>query len=98
MQLHNGKAAGPDGTVAEHLRLAEPVLMKHLAFIYNCIINVVKYLKQFKRGLVISLFKSGKRDWFDANNYYTYICIANTTRKNNIQSTCSPIQQYKISA
>ena len=62
--MNNEKAAGPDGIVAEHIRMAEPVIIDYLLYIFNSIlIRIEKYPILFKKGLLTSLFKG------DTNNY-----------------------------
>ena len=52
-----------------YIRMAEHVIIDYLLYIYIRILKIEKHPAQFKKGLVISLFKGGKRDRFDTNNY-----------------------------
>ena len=79
--MNNMKAAWPDGIVAEHIRIAEPVIINYLIllYIYDCIRTIIieKNPVQFKKGLVISLFKGRTHDSFNTHKcrYKTFTSV-----------------------
>ncbi|XP_033756185.1 uncharacterized protein LOC117338930 [Pecten maximus] len=67
--MKNGKAGGHDSIIVEHIRYGGTVLKKVLVILFNIIIDLEDYPKHFKKGIVITLFKGGKKDRLDMHNY-----------------------------
>ncbi|XP_060074851.1 uncharacterized protein LOC132554540 [Ylistrum balloti] len=67
--MNNGKAGGHDYVVVEHIRFAGNCLLDLVTIIFNSILEIEDYPPSFKHGIVISLFKGGKKDRLDMNNY-----------------------------
>lgn len=51
-RLKSGKAAGPDGTVSEHLKYGGPVLLRWLTQIFNAIMSLEEIPTIFKQEIM----------------------------------------------
>ncbi|XP_060086129.1 uncharacterized protein LOC132565495 [Ylistrum balloti] len=67
--MKDGKAGGHDYIVLEHIRFGGAQLLKLITQMFNVILEIEDYPLCFKHGIVISLFKGGKKDRLDVNNY-----------------------------
>ncbi|KAK6192433.1 hypothetical protein SNE40_003902 [Patella caerulea] len=68
-RMKNGKAFVHDSITAEHMKYGGASVSKYLCRIYNSIVQLEEYPHAFKRLTVVPLFKGGKRDKMDKNNY-----------------------------
>jgi hypothetical protein len=68
-ELKKNKSCGHDNICAEHLMFARQSIINILCKIYNSIISLETYHDYFKLVNVIPIFKGGKKDRLDMNNY-----------------------------
>ena len=68
-KLKLGKACGPDGISAEHLKNAHPSLMMHLKLLFYLIVRHSYVPDGFGKGYVIPLVKDKSGNLNDTNNY-----------------------------
>ena len=64
-----GKAYDAVGLCYEHVKYAGPSVIKALTKLCNAIIDLEVYPEEFKKGLIIPLFKGGDRDPLIRNDY-----------------------------
>lgn len=68
--LNKDKACGPDGIFAEHLLFADPPSsVRLLEIVFAKVYETEKYPRHFKQGIVLPLFKGGRKNKLDMNNY-----------------------------
>ncbi|XP_060074578.1 uncharacterized protein LOC132554291 [Ylistrum balloti] len=67
--MKDGKAGGHNYIVLEHIRFGGAQLLKLITQMFNVILEIEDYPPCFKHGIIISLFKGGKKDRLDVNNY-----------------------------
>jgi len=68
-ELKKNKSCGHDNICAEHLMFARQSISNILCKIYNSLISLEMYPDYFKLVNVIPIFKGGKKDRLDMNNY-----------------------------
>jgi len=68
-KLTNGKAAGIDGLVAEHLKLAHPKLVVLLSVLFNKMLTCGRVPELFCSGMIIPVPKDKSGDLTDSKNY-----------------------------
>jgi hypothetical protein len=78
-KLNNGKAADGQGIQAEHIKKAEPALLKPLANLFNLILQDGCVPKAFQQGVVIPIPKKGKNSLLQEN--YRGITLTSTIGK-----------------
>ena len=69
MRLKNRKAAGPDGLMAEHLKLGGESVVIWLMNILNAVIELEVVPDVLKRGVVVPEYKGGGKDPLKADSY-----------------------------
>ena len=69
MRLNNRKAAGPDGLMAEHLKLGGESVVIWLMNILNAVIELEVVPDVLKRGVVVPVYKGGGKDPLKADSY-----------------------------
>jgi len=67
--LKNGKAAGYDGIVKEHLLYAHPSMIVHLMFLFNIMTLHCFVPDNFGVGVIVPIIKDRFGDISDVNNY-----------------------------
>ena len=72
-KLKCGKAAGPDGLMAEHLKAGGEVVVIWLLNVLNTIVK----LEVIKRGVVVPVYKGSGKDplWVDSYQGVTLSCM-----------------------
>lgn len=68
-QLSNGKAAGMDGLVAEHLKFAHPLLGVLLSFLFRMILINGLVPSSFCESIIVPLIKDESISKSDSSNY-----------------------------
>lgn len=68
-QLKYGKAAGPDGLTAEHLKYAHPALVLHLKLLMHLMLFYGYVPEAFGFGLIVPLVKDKLGDHNKVENY-----------------------------
>ena len=67
--LKNGKAAGYDGIVKEHLLYAHPSIIVHIMFLFNIMTLHCFVPDDFGVGVIVPIIKDRLGDITDVNNY-----------------------------
>ncbi len=67
--LKRGKAAGIDSVSNEHLIYGGPELIHYLCKAFNSFLRVQYVPTSLKRGMIVTLFKGGKKKRTDPNSY-----------------------------
>ncbi len=68
-RLQLRKAAGPDGLMAEHLRIGGDTLVIWLMNILNSIVELEAFPSFLKMGYLVPVYKGGGKDPFLVNSY-----------------------------
>ena len=67
--LRNGKAAGPDGVSAEHLKFGGSLLVTWITQIFNAILILETVPSSFKVANITPIYKGKGKDPLNPNNY-----------------------------
>ena len=67
--LPNGKAPGLDMLAYEHIKLGGPHIIQCITKLYNSIVRLIWVPTGFKKGLLIPLYKGGKKPRSNINSY-----------------------------
>ena len=68
-KLSSGKACGPDGLSAEHLKFAHPSLVIHLCALFRAIVASGRVPDAFGSGIIVPLIKDKTGNASSLNNY-----------------------------
>ena len=68
-RLKCGKAAGPDGVVAEHLKYAGESMVIWLMNVMNAIVELEVIPDSLKQGLLVLVYKRGGKDPLRMDSY-----------------------------
>jgi len=96
-QLKFGKAAGPNGLTAEHLKYAHPALAVHLKFLMRVMLSYGYVCEAF--GLIVPLVKDKLADHNKVENYRGMrltAVISKLSEYVNFQLTESKLQTYSL--
>ena len=66
---HRGKAAGEDGITYEHIIFGGDFLYKLLAKLFNAVLQFSFAPREMKKGVIISLFKGGRKKRDNPDSY-----------------------------
>ncbi|CAG2220498.1 unnamed protein product [Mytilus edulis] len=79
-KLKCNKACGHDDIAYEHLRFGGKLLMKHLCYLFNLILQYAYVPKEWHKSMIILLYKGDNKSRTDTNSYRGISLVPSITK------------------
>ena len=73
--IERGKAAGPDGIVNEMLMFGGEKMISSMRVLFNSFTELEEYPQEWRRSLIVPVFKDGDREELDNYRGITLSCV-----------------------